>query len=164
MKEASSSLVRTQSIESQGHSVYYNPPNFLVFSIKAFPFLVQWGLACGSSWLLIRTAVLWWSPIKSPFMGKYLAVCCLFLWFCFCSICSFVLLCFYISYISKNTQYLSFPVWLISLIHSVSIHVVPFGMITFFFYIWLMFHCGMCVCVGESKRQTETESKNERIE
>ena len=41
-------------MESQGHSVYYNPPNFLVFSIKAFPFLVQWGLACGSSWLLIQ--------------------------------------------------------------------------------------------------------------
>ena len=51
--EAFTSLVRTQSMESQGHSVYYNPLNFLVFSIKAFPFLVQWGLACGSSWLQI---------------------------------------------------------------------------------------------------------------
>ena len=149
MKEASSSLVRTRSMESQGHSVYCNPPDFLVFSIKAFPFLVQWGLACGSSWLLIRTAVLWWSQIKSPFMGKYLAVCCLLLWFCFCSICSFVLLCFYIAHISKNIQYLSFSVWLISLsiIHSVAIHVVTFGLITFFLYIWLMFHCSVCVCV-----------------
>ena len=149
MKEASSSLVRMQSMESQRHSVYYNPPNFHVFSIKAFPFLVQWGLACGSSWLLIRTAVLWWSQITSPFMGKYLAVYWLFLWFCFCSTCSFALLCFYISYISKNTQYLSFTVWLISLniIHFISIMLFHLARLHSFLYVINVLLWGVCVCV-----------------
>lgn len=57
-------------MESQGHSVYYNLPHLLVFSIKAFPFLVQWDLH-GSSWLLIRTAA-WVISNKITFMGKYL--------------------------------------------------------------------------------------------
>ena len=103
MEEAPSSPVRTQSMESQGHSVYYDPPNFHVFPIKAFPFLVQWGLAYGSSWLLIQNC----SPLmisnKLIFYGEIPG--CLPFVPCSCDsvfVLVYLLLCFYISYINKN--------------------------------------------------------------
>ena len=60
------------------------------------------------------------------------------------------LFCFLDSTYKWKQQYLSFSVWLtsLSIIPSSSIYVAANGVISFFFYGWVIFHCvWVCVCV-----------------